>query len=328
MPISRRTDPVSVRIGARVTVRYRIGSPTPDGPSVTDIIGTLECLAPLLIRPDGAPQAVHIPMDNVVVLKTLSATIVRNPDIRAFEQAAAAAFPGHTNEMIGGWLARAGDGITERSNTAVPLEPMASTSPVPLDDIHTFYAEHGLPTRLMVPDRIARPAASIPGQRGPEIIVMTKELDTPLNHSPGASGISISCDADPSDEWFSLYHFRGTNLPHRALTLMRTRIDGDMTFASLRVNGELAAITRATVTRGGRRLLLGLSAVEVAPEFRRQGLATALARAVMQWGHNRGAAACYLDVIESNAPGRALYEGLGFTEHHRHRSITVPRPAG
>ena len=45
----------------------------------------------------------------------------------------------------------------------------------------------------------------------------------------------------------------------------------------------------------------------------------------------RGGTSCLLQVVESNAPALALYERLGFTEHHRYHyrlgAEPVRRPA-
>lgn len=354
-PISRRTDPVSVRVGVRVIVRMlataedaSIGSAS----AVTDVIGVLRSIEPLQVN------EVIIPAENVIVLKTLSAAPVRNSDIRAVEEAAAAAFPGITNTMIGGWLARAGDGITERSNSAVPIGPTAGMQPVPVDDIRAFYAQHDLPPLLMLPDRIARSAESLPGTKGVEIIVMTRLLNDlhdvepelaalgglaavpapgeteplpapgriaqPAPGAPVSSGsLTLTIAEQPTDEWLSMYHFRGQQLPVHALNLLRGRINGHMCFASLHVDGELAAITRGTVTSGGGRDWLGFSAVEVAPAYRRRGLASTLGAAMLHWGQSVGADAAYLDVMVSNVAGRALYHRLGFSEHHRHRVLAL-----
>ncbi|QNH95514.1 N-acetylglutamate synthase, CG3035 family [Corynebacterium anserum] len=345
-PLSRHTDPVSVVLGTRVIVRYALTEPGCFGPRVTDVIGILESISPLRVRPqarhtaatphNGNPAtstSITIPADRVVVLKTLSAKPVRNSDIRAVEEAIAHAFPGLEHRAIRGWLARAGDGITERSNSAVPLGPNASIQPVPLEEIRAFYTEHNLPTQLLIPDRIGRAAESLDGIRGPEIIVMTRELPAsaqklPQPTEPQIDGrLEFHVDEEPDDEWLSMYHFRGKPLPRHALELLCTRIDGHLGFARLMVNGELAAITRGTVTDGGRRRWLGYSAVEVASEYRRQGLGTYLGARMLEWGVRQGADHAYLEVIESNAAGRALYHRLGFSEHHRHRSLKVTGPA-
>lgn len=346
-PVSRHTDPVSVRVGARATVRRLAGgiNPASGRPLVSDVIGVLESLEPLTVRDRGG--VVHeIPAGDVVVLKTLHARPVRASDIRAVEEATAQAFPGLAHEDVDGWLARAGDGITERSNSAVPLGPETGTTPVPLDRIRGFYRSHDLPTRLLLPDRISRPAEpllALPGAvRGPEIIVMTRDLggtgDSADSADSAGGGDSadlpalpdnplhaeLRVDDQPDDEWLALYHFRGRPLPEHALRLLCRRLEGHLGFARLSIDGELVAVTRGTVTTGGGRRFLGYSAVEVAPAWRRRGLGTLLGTAMLHWGAERGAGESYLQVIATNTAGRALYHGLGFAEHHRHRCVTLP----
>lgn len=337
-PISRHSDPITVRVGTRATVRHLIAgddgrpaiNPSTHKPLVSDVIGTIESLDPLDVR-DGAGTIHRIPAAAVVVLKTLHSTPVRTSDIRAVEAATAAAFPGLAQENIGGWLARAGDGITERSNSAVPLGPETGTTPVPLSAIREFYRAHQLPTRLLLPDRVSRPAESLlrqPGVlKGPEIIVMTRRLDDeiPTPSAPDVPGqLEFRVDSQPSTEWLELYHFRGKPLPEHALRLLASRIEGSLGFTSLSLNGEIIAVTRSTVTTGGQHSFLGYSAVEVSPAWRRRGLGTFLGTEILRWGAEQGATETYLQVIASNTAGRALYHGLGFSEHHRHRCVLIP----
>ena len=55
-----------------------------------------------------------------------------------------------------------------------------------------------------------------------------------------------------------------------------------------------------------------ISNVAVAPEFRRQGLASALIRALLGRAAERTLSFVTLEVRESNAPAISLYEGFGF----------------
>jgi len=57
----------------------------------------------------------------------------------------------------------------------------------------------------------------------------------------------------------------------------------------------------------------------VAPEARRRGVGAGLTAAAMAAALARGAGEMILDVAEDNAPARALYQRLGFTELHRRR---------
>ena len=322
-----RSDEVTV--GDRVVVRRRL----PDTPGhYTDVIGHVLSTAPLVVRPQsvgGLPStagAVEIPAGQVKVVKRLSPRTIRNSDIRAVEVATAKAFPGieHTWTTDGQWLMRAGDGITERSNSAAPLGRSAGFGPVPLAEITAFYGRHNLPVRVLVPERIGRPAEKLieagGWELGPEIIVMTRGLDA-LPATDVAPELRFRLDEQPDEDWLALYNFRGSPLPVHALELLRGQIDGRMGFGRLTTPaGETVAITRGTLTSSDDgRQWLGYSAVEVAADHRRRGLGTRLGAEMLAWGRSAGATDAYLQVIATNTAGRALYAKLGFIEHHRHR---------
>lgn len=312
------------KIGDRVIVRRRLpGTPG----HVSDIIGHVLELDPFTVRPQavgGLPsqkEAVVIPAQLVEVCKVLPPRTVRNSDIRAVEQATAAAFPGIKHIWHNGWLLRAGDGITERSNSAAPLGGSAGLTPVPLNEIREFYRQQNLPTRILLPDRIARSAerACATWKRGADIVVMTRSLAA-LNPIDLPKGFAFRVDDQPDEAWLNMYHFRGKPLPAHALNLLRSTIDGHMSFGRLTYGDETVAITRGTVTSSeDGRMWLGYSAVEVVPAYRRRGLGTALGNAMLHWGQSCGASSAYLQVIAANTAGIGLYNTLGFIEHHRHR---------
>lgn len=294
-----------MQVGDRIVVRQE----------EFDTIGHVLNVDPLIVRPHargGLPSnAEPVRIDNPLMIKRLSPRTVRNADIRAIEVATAKAFPGIEHTWCGQWLLRAGDGVTERSNSAAPLGPQALFTPVPYEEIKEFYRRHNLPALILVPERIA---PAIPGD-GPEIIVMTH----PLGSVAEIDDVHAEFLDQPDDDWLELYHFRGKALPRHALELLRTTIDGRMCFGRLKRDGKTVAITRGTITDS----YLGYSAVEVAPEYRRQGLATELGAAMLAWGKAHGAHTAYLQVIESNAAGIGLYHKLGFVEHHRHKYVRV-----
>lgn len=294
-----------MQVGDRIVVRQE----------EFDTIGHVLSVDPLIVRPHargGLPSnAEPVRIDNPLMIKRLSPRTVRNADIRAIEVATAKAFPGIEHTWCGQWLLRAGDGVTERSNSAAPLGPQALFTPVPYEEIKEFYRRHNLPALILVPERIA---PAILGD-GPEIIVMTH----PLDNVSEINDVHAEFLDQPDDDWLELYHFRGKALPRHALELLRTTIDGRMCFGRLKRDGKTVAITRGTITDG----YLGYSAVEVAPEYRRQGLATELGAAMLAWGKVHGAHTAYLQVIESNAAGIGLYHKLGFVEHHRHKYVRV-----
>lgn len=366
LPISR-WGVGEVAVGRRVIVRRALTDEEAlaSGKKTTDVIGHVLSMNPFVVRPqvragvraDESVAAVDFSDKHILIVKVLPDHPVRNSDIRAVETATAKAFPGIAHVVESGWLLRAGDGITERSNSALPLEPGASTQPVPLEKIKSFYDSHDLPVRIAIPDRIAKPAqALVAGPEwtvGPDIVVMTRSLDGDLppaeltaesdsaaqmldehsaaqvldEHSVELADVQVDIADQPDDDWLGLYHFRGTTLPEHALQLLRNEIDGRMCFGRLQVPDNNApegmrtvAITRGTLTESDDgRVWLGFSAVEVAADMRRRGLGTLLGIHMMHWGAQHGADSAYLQVLGSNEAGIALYRTLGFTEHHRHR---------
>jgi ribosomal protein S18 acetylase RimI-like enzyme len=75
----------------------------------------------------------------------------------------------------------------------------------------------------------------------------------------------------------------------------------------------------AAVARGVRvEDWLCVTAVTVDDRYRRRGLATAVMAALGSWARAGGASSCVLQVASSNGPAIALYDRLGFTEHHRY----------
>lgn len=64
--------------------------------------------------------------------------------------------------------------------------------------------------------------------------------------------------------------------------------------------------------QGIRRAWVG--AIAVLESQRQRGAGRALLRAVEEWARRQGAAAVQLDVLRSNQPAMALYQGSGFAE--------------
>lgn len=342
-----------IQPGDRVVVRRRHGN------HLTDVIGHVVTLDPLVVRPQkvgGLPSdAEAIRIDEPLIIRRLSPRRIRNSDIRAVETATARAFPGQEHELIDAWLARSGSSITERSNSATPIGHSAGLQPVPIDRIAAFYRSRGMPVQLLIPERIGKPALHLVERNpeawelGPEIITMTRSLgdlgdapDLPGHPAPETEpAFDFRVDAEPDDDWLAMYHFRGQPLPPEALAELAEEIDGELGFGRLLAEtveqtGETVqtgspsrtiAITRGTITSSDDgRVWLGYSAVEVAPDYRRQGLGTELGWQMLRWGASRGATDAYLQVLASNNAGIGLYDKLGFVEHHRHRYATLLDP--
>jgi N-acetylglutamate synthase len=286
-----------VDVGARVVVRYRL--PAGSVPPLTDVIGHLEAVGPTLTVRTKRGEAVDISAEDVVTVKALAAAPVRTGDIRNLEYAAALAWPGVEQAWIGGWLLRFGCGSTRRANSAVPLN-VSGTAEV--SAVIDWYATRGVAPLVAAPDRLLRIPPGAPTDA--ETVIMTAELDF-------ASG-PATITRRPDDEWMRLYR---REVPVDVLTAV---VDGEVAFGLL---GD-AAVGRAAVTTApdGTRWV-GLSAVHVAEEARRRGLARDLCAALLAWGGEQGATRAYVQVLADNPAALRLYESMGFSVHHRSRYV-------
>ena len=289
-------------VGTRVSLRYRL--PAGAVPPLSDVVGHLIDVGPELRVRDKHGVVVTLAATDVVSMRLLSAMPVRNSDIRNLEHAAAFGWPGVEQEWLDGWLLRFGHGSTRRANSAVPLLPSPTLDTRAITE---WYADRGAPPLLAAPDRLFRVPPGLPVDG--ENVVMTRQLA----ELPTAA-VEASLTSRPDDAWLALHPRR---VPVDVLTAV---IDGEVTFASL----AGAAVGRAALTVApDRTRWVGLSAVHVADEARRRGLARALCETLLEWGAVRGATRAYVQVLAENTAAITLYRSMGFTEHHRSRYVSL-----
>ncbi|WP_306365138.1 GNAT family N-acetyltransferase [Nocardia sp. CC227C] len=306
------TDPGTPEVGRRVVVRYRLpeGYPQP----LTDVIGELLAVDPVTVRTaDG--EVTQIAPDRVVAWKALGARPIRTKEIRALEGAAADGWPGLQRTWIDGWLVRAGADYTNRANSAVPLgstgQPAAASAET-LHRIGEWYAAHGLPLRLSLPDRLA----PVPPdwRTWNETAVLAVDIAN-MVLPQGPSMVRI--DPMPSDAWLEAHRGDAETTPDtEVLTAIR---EGELGFAALGLPTPLAVGRGAITTAPDGRRWIGLTCVGVAAEHRRHGLGTLVCAELIRWGQARGATHAYVQVAVENAAALAMYGQLGFIDHHRYR---------
>jgi N-acetylglutamate synthase len=282
--------------GTRVTVRYR--RPAGSVPPLTDAVGHLLGIEPLVRVRTKTGAVVQFAPTDVVAVRALSDTPVRTSQIRALEQAAAFAWPGVEQQWLDGWLLRAGHGVTARANSAVPLEVSAHSATIPA--IVDWYSQRGLTPRLALADRLLR----LPGVGEQANVVLVRDV------CPAEPDPSIRLSTRPDDAWLRLYR---REVPVDVLTAV---VDGELVFGR---HADLA-VARASVTDApdGTRWV-GLSAVRVAD----QGAGRAVCEALLAWGAARGATRGYVRVLDDDHAAAGLAQSLGFAMHHRARYFTA-----
>ncbi|WP_433563594.1 N-acetylglutamate synthase, CG3035 family [Nocardia sp. CA-151230] len=311
------TDSELPPIGKRVVVRYRLpaGYPQP----LTDVIGELTETDPLTVRTaDG--QVVSIAWDRVVAWKPLGPRPIRTSEIRALEAAAADGWPGLRRSWIGGWLLRAGDGYTNRANSAVPLGGTDGPALMDTETLHRigeWYTAHGLPAQFQLPDRLATAPADWRSWNETQVLAVDIETMALPSGPP-----MVRFTPDPDGAWLSMHRHRGgdAELGSTPVVEVLTAVrDGQVAFATLGLQSPLAIGRVAVTTAPDGRCWAGLTCVAVANEHRRHGLGALVCAEMIRWGQSHGATHAYVQVSDENEAALALYQEMGFVEHHRYR---------
>ncbi len=306
------SGPDAGKIGSRVSMLIR-----EDDGSHREMLGRLLTLSSILKK--DASEVTFAPTQ-VISWRVVPEQTVRRPTshrIREIERAANATWPSVEVVIQGGWELRASSGFTQRANSVLPVgrppfgEPSGELTAA-LKDVVDFYRSRNLIPRFQVP---------LPSYQA---------LDMALDEEGWQSTLAVSvqiCDLLalasspeheveiaplPGDEWLALQE---RPLGRDGLAVLT---GGSPFFATIReadpTTGEyvVAAIGRGAAFEGW----CGITAIRTAAQFQRQGLAKSIVRALAQQAARNGASRAFLQVSADNDAALALYQRLGFREHH------------
>jgi len=290
----------------------------------TDVVGVLVDAGPEVLvvrRRDGS----HVEIGRAAVT-AMKAVPAAPRDVLALEEVAALGWPAPETRRLGRWLLRAAEGWTGRGNSVLPLGDPGLPLDQALAEVTAWYGERGLPGRFTIPTPAREALDAALTERGwsayNPTAVLTADVAVTLRRLP-APDPRVTVEPEPGADWLSVYHYRGTaELPPVARRVLAGGREPG--FAVLRDGGRPLAIARGAVDAGW----IGVTAVEVDADHRRQGLGTAVMRAILDWGLARGAVSTYLQVAEENAGALALYDRLGFARHHRYHYTVAPSSQG
>ena len=227
--------------GTRVSLRYRL--PAGSAPPLTDVVGHLVAVGPILRVRTKRGDEVDVAAVDVVAVKALADAPVRTADIRNLEHAAAAAWPGASSSG-----STAGCCASGRPHAPRQFRCAAAGRRRPARAARHRRLVHRPRTDAVALG--ARPAAAAAASAPTDVesLVMTRAL--PAGGHPAA----IDMSPHPDDRWLHIYQ---RDVPVDVLTAV---VDGEVTFGRL---GD-AAVGRAAVTSApdGTRWL-GMSAVQV-----------------------------------------------------------------
>lgn len=287
-------------IGLRIVVRRRVPGETGPcgGAALTDLLGVCTAWGDgvCVVQPaTGGP--VTIPLGDVVSGKPVPPrpSVRQRVPAREAQQRGFALFADLETRPVGDWVLRRSPTATARRANSVLAFGRSGVD----DDyaqVTDFYAATtGRPIAAVLPD--------------------SAEDDLFRAHGWAPE----SHDAD------SVFEVAAVSQSMRSLR--RVRVDDVGVLLDVSGNQATARVVLDTgeqVAGGGAahdRDWVGFRSLEVAPGHRRRGLALAVMAALLEWGAEQGATTAYLQVLGDNEPALALYERLGFREHHRYRYL-------
>jgi ribosomal protein S18 acetylase RimI-like enzyme len=243
----------------------------------------------------------------------------RNPRVEDLERAAALHWQAPETEPLGEWRLRAAAGFTGRANSALPVGDPGLPLPKAVAAVEAWYRRRGLPPMIVLPQGAGPdPLPAYLAERswvprpGPAFVMTAAIADLP------AGSANVRFSPEPDAAFLGLYRYRGQDLPSIARTLMMSA--PWQTFGTICQDGRTVACGRVSAAGD-----LGvLTAVEVDPSSRRQGLGAAITSGLAAAAAGQGARRILLQVETGNAPARALYQRCGFRDSHRYHYVIAP----
>jgi ribosomal protein S18 acetylase RimI-like enzyme len=327
-PAMTGPDPVEgLRPGIRAVVRQRIEG------GVTDALGDVVAIDAATISVRTRRGVEVIDRTIVVAAKEVPPKATRRgaPHLAIsmddLERIMVDGWPPVERAALGGWLLRASAGFTGRANSVLPLgNPDAPLSEA-VDRCQRWYDDRGLP-RLFVlygpvgfaieHDPLGRELLGRGYEPSRSTAVLTTATRTLSPEVPHVSGARVLLEPAPSPQWWDAWAALDGRIgsADTARAAARAVLTGspDQVFASLVVDGAVAGVARAAFAH----VWAGVSALHVAPEHRRTGVAVQLMGALADASRARGIRSVYLQVLQANPPARSLFDRLGFSSHHEY----------
>jgi GNAT superfamily N-acetyltransferase len=277
-----------------------------------------------LIVVNRAGQDVELPVATVVAGKPVPPAPLRrslaapqDADPAGLQRIAARGWCALEQEPLGGWVLRSSSGFTRRGNSAQTLGDPGLPLDQAVDRVRAWYAARGLPAYV----ELAQPG-STPGletalaERG-TLEALTQVRTAPLGRlaAPVTADVRLSRTADAA--WLSCYQRVDADETRTAAAKALLHSGPSVWFASVSlpdVPDGHAAIGRCVVDGEWA----GFGAIEVVPQARRRGLASAVMATLAARASEEGASGAYLQVEDENTAALAMYDKLGFGTAYRY----------
>jgi ribosomal protein S18 acetylase RimI-like enzyme len=299
-------------VGQRVSVRQQVEG------GLTDVLGHLLDVTDEHLEVLARGEVMTLAVGDVTAAKVVPPATPRRgwqvPTVSQedMQRICWAGWPARDSEQLGDWVLRAHGGITGRANSAMAVGDPGLPVPEALHRVSAWYAERGLPPLLQLP--VADPANAAMADEGWERLHVTVVQVAPiaplLASVPARTDLQTVVEKVPSADWQTLMHDLDPDDPagHLAILTGPARVG----FVTLYRGDEPVGIGRVSIEGEWA----GVTSVDVAPPARRQGVASAVMRELLQWALQGGASSSYLQVRAANPAALKLYDRLGYVTHH------------
>jgi N-acetylglutamate synthase len=221
-------------------------------------------------------------------------------------------WPAEAKTELDGWVVRRNRGVTKRANSVLPASAPFDLERA-LDYVENLYQAHGIrpcfhvspaaqPTDL--DDRLDARGYVV---QAPTLVQCAEVADV-LDRLPDVP-VEVNISAAPDDAWMDAWwRIDGHGGADDQAAARQILNRGPALYATIPAAGPVKAIGRLALVDDWA----GLYCLAVDEQFRRQGLALAVIRGLLQKATTLGVRRVYLQVVAENEPARALYDRLGF----------------
>ena len=242
--------------------------------------------------------------------------------IHRIEQATAKGWPAAREDQMDGWHVFSGQGFVGRTNSCWPLSYQGTDVEASVDAVEAHYRAMGLAPQfklvtggtdpLDLHDRLARRGYHLASH----VAVMTFDGQiAPPDHQ-------VEISSQVTEDFIQIVeetsHSGGDG--QERIDILR-RVPNPSAFGIIRQNGALAAAGLCTFAGESA----GIAAMRTHANYRNQGLARSVLRAIMGQAYAAGYRQFWLQVETNNAPALHLYEKEGFATAYAYQTVRLER---
>ena len=236
--------------------------------------------------------------------------------IKTIEDLSLNAWPSHQMELYDGWILRFSHFYTHRTNSVEQFGASSLPWREKIPYCEAAYQRWGTPAIFKISPLVSKDFDYVLECRNYEIqhttnvMVLNLEeanLDAPVDMVTVSQSIPV--------DWIEgLFTLKGTtNVIHREIVpTMYHAIAKDTICVSIKKQGVIIGTGLGILDRD----YVGVYAIHIREDYRKQGLARSLCTCILQEGMKRGAQKAYLQVVAGNDPAIWLYQSLGFQDFY------------